>query len=149
MRTGSLDPPYHQMAMTATHDGRMTKIVPTAVRSLTRYAVAAALLAPALVGCGTTSGEDLAARAMVSPGKYQFHNCKMLTGMAVGYRARMTELQQLMDRAAQGPGGQVMGTVAYRNEHLQMRGELREVQVAMAEKNCDSDAASASQRSVY
>jgi hypothetical protein len=39
--------------------------------------------------------------------------------------------------------------MAYGNELLQMRGEQREVQVAMAEKNCDSEAASASQRSVY
>jgi hypothetical protein len=134
--------------MTATHDGRMTKTAPPAAGGLARCAISAALLAFALAGCGT-SGEDLAARAMVSPGKYQFHNCKMLTGLTQSYRARITELQQLMDRAAQGPGGQAVGTLAYRNEYLQMRGELREVQVAMAEKNCDSEAASTSQRSVY
>jgi hypothetical protein len=126
----------------------MTKTAPSAARGLAPRAVAVALLALSLAGCGT-SGDDLAARAMVSPGKYQFYNCKMLTGMAGAYRARATELQQLIDRAAQGPGGQAIGTMAYGNELLQMRGEQREVQVAMAEKNCDSEAASASQRSVY
>ena len=56
------------------------------------------------------------------------------TGHAEASRER--ELKALMDKAAQGPGGELAIAMAYRGEYLSVQGNLRELEAAAVEKNC-------------
>ena len=109
---------------------------------------ALALVLGVLNGCGVVR-DDIESQLMVTPGKYHFYNCKLLFGALTGMRARIDELQKLAAKAAQGPGGQLIGTAAYRAEYLQARGDEKEILSTMAEKNCKSESTWTSDRSMY
>ena len=111
-------------------------------------AAGALLLAALLGGCGVVS-DNTASNLLVTPRKYQFHNCQLLTGTLTGQRKRIDELEKLMARASQGPLGQVIGAAAYRNEYLQARGEEKEILAMMREKNCAVESPSKSELSMY
>ncbi len=118
-----------------------------AASSMLRAGALAALLG-VLNGCGMV-GDETASRLMVTPGKYHFHNCKLLVGSLAGTRSRIDELQKLQARASQGPAGQAIGAAAYRTEYLQARGDEKEILAEMAEKNCKSESTWTSDRSMY
>ena len=105
-------------------------------------------LAALLAACGMVS-DDTASNLLVTPRKFQFHNCQLLAGALKGTRARIDELEKLMARASQGPAGQAIGAAAYRTEYLQARGDEKQILAAAAEKNCQNDSSWASERSVY
>src|SRR4051795_6361513 len=76
-------------------------------------AAAASLLLAALVsGCAGISDETLDA-VVTDPGKYILYNCSDFDKIISSTTIRMTELEQLIARASQGPGGAVMSAVAY------------------------------------
>lgn len=100
--------------------------------ALRRCALIALLPASLLAGCAS---EQLSS-AIVRPSKYSIYNCEQmaLTGRAEALRE--SELKALMDKAAQGPGGEVAIAVAYRGEYLTVQGNLRELEAAAVDKNC-------------
>jgi hypothetical protein len=109
---------------------------------------AGALLAALLPGCGSLS-EDTAARATIAPGKYSVYTCKDIETRVRVVRNREIELEQLMARSAQGPGGQFVNAIAYQGEYLQTRGEIKLLVEAAAEKQCSVQSTWSSERSVF
>jgi hypothetical protein len=138
--------------MTSAHDAAMTATRRSGGDALPwppiRCGVVIVLLAAWLAGCGML-GDDTASRMMVTPRKYQFHNCKLLAAILIGQRTRVADLEKLSARAAQGPGGQMIASAAYRSEYLQTRGEIAEIEAMIAEKNCKSESDWRSDRSMY
>jgi hypothetical protein len=110
--------------------------------------VGVALLAAALMGCAGIS-EQTAIAAFVAPGKFDLYSCRDLEDRAKIVRLRQTELEQLMARSAQGPGGEFVNAIAYRNEYLQARGELQEIAKANTDKQCATKSQWSSQRAVF
>lgn len=105
-------------------------------------------LAAGLAGCGALS-EDTALNIFVAPGKYDIFTCADLDAHLASTRLRMKELDGLAAKSAQGPGGEFVNVIAYRNEQLQMRGNMRLLTEAYANKGCVTQNPWASGRSVF
>jgi hypothetical protein len=109
-------------------------------------AAALALLAAALSGCAGMSDQTA---TLVAPGKFDFYNCQDIERYAETTRKRQTELEQLMARSAQGPGGAFVNAIAYRTEYLQARGELDLLAKTAAEKQCATQSQWSSARALF
>ena len=114
----------------------------TAVR-----AVALTLIAGAC-GC-STSVDEAASRLVAAPGQYNTYDCGNIHAQIAAQQALHMELQQLMARASQGPGGAVAGAMAYRTEYVQTQGLLEELKRAENEKRCPASSEFASGRALY
>jgi len=98
----------------------------------------------ALGGCTS----DQMASAIVKPGKYYIYNCDQIAATGRSQVSRERELKVLMDKAGQGPGGELAIALAYRNEYLMVQGNLRELEAAAVEKNCKMPWRTESERAV-
>lgn len=100
-------------------------------------------------GCGLAGcTSDQISSTMVKPGKFSIYNCDQIATTGRARAARERELKDLMDKAAQGAGGELAIALAYRNEYLSVQGELRELEAAAADKNCSIPWRTASERAV-
>lgn len=111
-------------------------------------AAAAVLLAFTLAGCGTLSDET-AGRLMAAPGRYDVYPCPNIEQAIQATQTRRTELEQLMARSSQSPGGEFVNALAYRSEYVQKGGELKELARAANDKKCKSESQWSSGRQVY
>jgi len=111
-------------------------------------ACAGLLAALALAGCGAITDET-AGRAMMTPGRYDIYPCPNIEARILDIQRRRIELEQLMTRSAQSPGGEFINAMAYRTEYVQTGGDLEELGRASAEKKCATDSKYTSKRSVY
>lgn len=107
--------------------------------------MAVALLALSLAGCGGGGYGDW----LVAPGKYTIYNCGQLAGTARSLKVQEANLQGLLTRSSQGPGGDFVGTIAYRSEYQQTQAQYRAVMQAMSDKNCSSQSKWSSERSLF
>ena len=106
------------------------------------------LFALALAGCGALS-DDTAGRAMMAPGRFDIYSCPQIEQATQAARARRTELEQLMARSEQSPGGALANALAYRTEYVQKGGELQELARAANDKKCTSESQWSSGRQLY
>jgi hypothetical protein len=111
-------------------------------------AAAAVCLAACLAGCSSMS-EQTAASAFISPGAYDVYTCQDVEKLSASMRARQVELEQLMARASQGAGGELVSSIAYRSEYAQARGMVAELAKAKADKRCASESEFSSKRAVF
>lgn len=104
-------------------------------------------LSAMLGGCGLIN--ESASSAFVAPGKYDYYSCEQLgiAGRELSIRER--ELIELTTRAAQGPGGEFVGAVAYRTDLVQARGQLKQIVGISAEKNCALQSKWSSERALW
>jgi hypothetical protein len=109
---------------------------------------AVAIAATALGGCANVS-EQNAALAFVAPGKFNLYTCQDIERQVATTRDRRIELEQLMARSAQAPGGEFINTLVYRSEHLQTRGDLDELARVATEKQCATQSQWSSKRAVF
>jgi hypothetical protein len=97
-----------------------------------RLALALAVTAMALGGCADGVGTIFA-----DPGRYSAFHCNDMVSRWSYLNTREKQLAGLMTRASEGPGGTVIGTMAYRPEYEQVLTERHMLQRAAAEKKCD------------
>ncbi len=95
--------------------------------------ILAVMLGAGLAGCGAGGGPG---SLLVDPGHYSAYHCNDLAARWKVLVAREKELRELMERADQGGGGAVIGSLAYRPEYDAVLGEERLLQRTAAEKNC-------------
>jgi hypothetical protein len=107
-----------------------------------------ALLAAGLAGCGSVN-DRTGAGSFTSPGKYDIYTCEDIERQANSIRTRQIELEQVMNRASQGAGGDFVNAIAYRGEYAQGRGELAELAKAKSDKQCAVDSKFSSGRAVF
>ena len=97
----------------------------------------AMLLALILLGvaaCSTSSNVDV--MLFADPGKYEYHTCEQILKAGNAVAAREEQLRTLIQKAEQGAGGGLVGTVAYRGEHRTVVEELAVIDNASRRKNC-------------
>jgi hypothetical protein len=86
-------------------------------------------------GCSTASNLDV--MLFADPGKYEYHTCEQILVAGKAVASREAKLRELIQKAEQGgPGGSLVGTVAYRGEHRTVVEELAVIDGASRRKNC-------------
>ena len=101
-----------------------------------------ALAAVLLSGCAAS--DDASGRFLVQPEKYQLYGCRELAEAAQLIGVRQRELEGLMAKAGSDASGRFVGTVAYRPEYLQLRGQMNEIRRTYTERKCKFDLDTAS-----
>ena len=96
-------------------------------------ASAVAFAAGALGSCGMSDG---AGSILIDPGRYSVYHCNDLATRWKVLDAREKELRGLMDKASEGGGGAVIGSLAYRTDYESVLSEERLLKRTAAEKNC-------------
>jgi hypothetical protein len=104
----------------------------------------AALITCAVRGCDTISDELLA-----DPSRYTIYACGNIDAEMKATRGRVIELGQLMSRASQATGGEVVNVVAYRSEYFQNKSRLTALAKMAAQKRCAAESEYMSRRAVY
>lgn len=118
--------------------------------SLRAIGVAAALTAFAtLSGCGSVMTEQFGHSMLVTPGKYSYYNCIQAQRLDDGMAIRQKEYEELMERAAKGQGGSMIGNAVYRSPYNQILGERAELRRLMVEKRCSIESPRTSDRQVF
>jgi hypothetical protein len=85
-----------------------------------------------LTGCASSEGPYFFADA----GKYHFHNCEQLATVSKQKHDRQRELKELIDKAEQGAGGQIVSALAYRTDYVAVNEELQVIDSTLREKDC-------------
>lgn len=102
--------------------------------SMSRHFVSAIISLTAFVGLAACAGSE--GVSLSRPGKFNLYNCALLNEQGANLVKRERDLQGLMQKAAQGPGGEIASTLAYRSEYNITQGDLREIERVGAEKKC-------------
>jgi hypothetical protein len=97
------------------------------------YAAVLGVVAVALAGCGS-NGDPGA--LLIDPGRYSAYHCDELATHWKALVAREHELHALMEKADEGAGGAVIGSMAYRADYESVLSEERLLQRTAADKNC-------------
>lgn len=91
--------------------------------------------AAALAGCGLS--ESGVGVLVVDPSRYSAYHCKDLIARLKVLQGREKDLRGLMDKASDGGGGAVIGTLAYRSDYETVLSEEKLLQRTAAEKKCE------------
>jgi hypothetical protein len=79
---------------------------------------------------------DGAGSLLVDPGRYSAYHCNELAARWKVLVVREKELHGLIEKASEGAGGTVIGSLAYRTDYESILTEEKLLQRAAAEKNC-------------
>jgi hypothetical protein len=109
----------------------------------------ALLVAAAALAAGCSVNTEEIGPAFVAPGKYDLFSCVQILEQTNAHVARVQQLKALMDKAEQGPGGDVVAKLAYQTEYVTAYGELRVLQDTAVRKNCGDTSRSISERSLW
>jgi len=110
------------------------------LQPLSGAAIVVALLAlgTGLSGCAEMS--DSMTTAFADPAKYDLYECKHLETERKNLASRAAELQGLMAKAETGVAGPVIAELAYRNEYISVRGQVRFAEQAWQRNKCHASA---------
>src|SRR6478735_2858439 len=115
--------------------GSVVKALPRAVAALSMLALGAALS-----GCADMS--DGMTTAFADPAKYDLYDCKQLESERKALANRAAELQGLMAKAETGVAGPVVAELAYRNDYISVRGQMKFADEAWRKNRCREGAVS-------
>jgi hypothetical protein len=87
-----------------------------------------------LAGCASGGGDG--PYFFADAGKYQFHTCEQLATASKQKRDRHRELKELIDKAEQAAGGQIVSVLAYRSDYVAVNEELQVIDSTIREKKC-------------
>jgi hypothetical protein len=108
---------------------------------LLRAVAGLALLGLGLGGCANFG--DSMNGAFADPAKYDFYDCKQLETERKTLQTRAAELQGLMAKADTGVAGPVVAELAYRNDYISVRGQLKFADEAWRSNKCHDSPPSA------
>jgi len=92
------------------------------------------LIAGTLVSCSMSDGVG---SFMVNPSRYSAYHCNALVSRLSELIERQNDLRNLMDRASDGGGGSVIGTLSYRADYEKALGEEKLLRRTATEKKCE------------
>ncbi len=113
--------------------------MPVANARFATPALSVALAATALLLAGCGSPRDVVGSSLAMPGQYTMYKCPALKVAASGVLGRRKQLQDLMAKAGNGPGGRLVSVTTYEPEDLKLRGQMNELRRAVAENHCSFD----------
>ena len=82
-------------------------------------------------------------QAFADPAKYELYDCKQLETERKALGVRAAELQGLMAKAETGVAGPVVAEIAYRNDYVAVRGQMRFADEAWRKNRCHETPAAA------
>jgi hypothetical protein len=85
---------------------------------------------------GCSMSDDRLASMMVAPGKFALYTCPEMVQSQKENLKRQREFEVLMAKAGQESSGRFVSAMAYRPEYLSLRGEMKDLHNAAAEKQC-------------
>ena len=94
------------------------------------------MFAAAVLLAGCAVSDEKLGSLVADSAQYEVYTCPQLAGQETALKTRLAELDTLMAKAAADTGGAVVNAVAYRPEHITVRGSLDVVRRVRAEKNC-------------
>jgi hypothetical protein len=109
------------------------------VRFIPSHRIAAALaliLSGISLSSCTNMGDGFMSGAFVDPAMYDYYDCKQLEDQRKSLNGRVDQLQQLIDKANTGTGGAVVGEIAYRNDYITARAQLKLIDQNWRRNNC-------------
>ena len=113
------------------------------VKALPRAAATVlALLAPGILLSGCADMSDGMTKAFADPARYELYDCKQLETERKTLANRAAELQGLMAKAETGVGGSVVAELAYRNDYISVRGNMKFAEEAWRKNRCREGAVS-------
>jgi hypothetical protein len=112
------------------------------VPALPRAAGALLCLALGLALSGCADMSDGMTAAFADPAQYDLYDCKQLEAARKGLAIKIAELQGLMAKAETGTGGAVVSELAYRNDYIAVRGQMRFADEAWRRNKCREGAPS-------
>lgn len=83
-------------------------------------------------GCAGHDFEESASR----PGKFRLYDCASLDKQGAELLKRERELDNLMQKARQSPGGEIAIAAAYQSEYNTVRGDIQAIETTGAERRC-------------
>jgi hypothetical protein len=72
------------------------------------------------------------------PAKYLYYSCDQIAVQLRNWSKREEELRLLMEKAEQGTGGAVVNLIAYKADYVAATEELKLLDKAAREKNCQT-----------
>ena len=93
-------------------------------------------LCASLAGCASGAGDG--PYFFADAGKYQFHTCEQLATASKQKHDRQRELKELIDKAEQAAGGQIVSVLAYRSDYVAVNEELQVIDLTIRDKKCAS-----------
>jgi hypothetical protein len=112
------------------------------VKALPRAAAVLALLALGISLSGCADMSDGMTTAFADPARYELYDCKQLETERKSLANRAAELQGLMAKAETGVGGAVVSELAYRNDYISVRGNMKFADEAWRKNRCREGAVS-------
>src|ERR1700688_562123 len=103
---------------------------------LPRAAAAAALLVLGFGLSGCAEMSDSMTSGFADPAKYDLYDCKQLEPERKSLATRQAELQGLMAKADTGVAGPVVAELAYRNEYISVRTQIRNADLIWVRDKC-------------
>jgi hypothetical protein len=91
------------------------------------------LAAAALAGCGSDGVRSL----LVDPARYSAYHCKEMIAESQNLAKHEKQLRDLMDKASEGGGGAIIGTLAYRSDYETVLEQERLLKRTAAEQKCE------------
>lgn len=88
-----------------------------------------------LGGCANL-GDGALSGAFVDPARYDQFDCQQLEVERGALAKRTAELQKLIDKAATGTAGTLVGTVAYRNDYISARAQAKLLEENWVRSKC-------------
>jgi len=85
-----------------------------------------------VTGCAASEGPYFFA----DEGKYRYHTCEQLVAASKQKHDRQRELKELIDKAEQAAGGQIVSVLAYRSDYVAVNEEIQVIDSAVRDKNC-------------
>src|SRR4029453_4798354 len=87
-----------------------------------------------LAGCASGAGDG--PYFFADAGKYQFHTSEQLAPASKQRHDRQRELKELIDKAEQAAGGQIVSVLAYRSDYTAVNEELQVMDSAVRGRKC-------------
>jgi hypothetical protein len=109
------------------------------------------MLTVPVLGCGLAAcsamNEVTLGRAVTWPGQFNTYSCDQIEAALKTAQKRRIELEQLMARSSQSPGGDFVNLIAYRSGYISAVGDYDVLVRESADKHCVSKYSSG--RAVY
>jgi hypothetical protein len=96
------------------------------------------MLSGVALSCCAGMGDGFMSGAFVDPAIYDYYDCKQLESQRKVLNKKVADLQALIDKAATGTGGAVVGEIAYRNDYITARAQLKLLEQNWQKNKCQA-----------
>lgn len=97
--------------------------------------IGAGALALGLAGCALNA-DSVGSTLMADPLKYQYYDCKQLAATLTSLAAQEQKLRNLIVKAEQDTGGAIVATLAYKNDYMKVRADMKVLRDTQQSRDC-------------